>query len=39
MSLIGKTGVTGFNPYSFMVAPSQTVVLLFVYKAVTGRTV
>ena len=39
MSLIGKTGVTGFNPYSFMVALVGAVVLLFVYKAVTGRTV
>ena len=39
MSLIGKTGVTGFNPYSFIVALVGAVVLLFVYKAVTGRTV
>ncbi|MBP9667247.1 GlsB/YeaQ/YmgE family stress response membrane protein [Candidatus Saccharibacteria bacterium] len=34
MSLIGKSGVTGFNLYSAIVAVLGSVVLLTIYKAV-----
>jgi uncharacterized membrane protein YeaQ/YmgE (transglycosylase-associated protein family) len=36
MSIINKTGVTGFNLYSFLVAVLGAVVLLFIIKAVGG---
>ena len=32
MSLIGKTGITGFNLYSFLVALVGAIVLIFVVK-------
>ena len=37
MQLIGKSGVTGFNLYSLLVAVLGSVVLLWVYKMVTRR--
>lgn len=37
MQLIGKTGVDGFNIKSFIVAVLGAVVLLFVYKAIRGK--
>ncbi len=37
MQLLGKSGVTGFNLYSILVAVIGAVVLLFGYKAVTNR--
>lgn len=37
MQIIGKSGVTGFNITSFLVAILGAVVLLAVYKAITGR--
>lgn len=37
MSIINKTGVTGFNLYSFLVAVLGAVVLLFIIKAVGGK--
>lgn len=33
MSFLGKTGVTGFNPYSFVVALLGAVVLIAIVKA------
>lgn len=35
MSLVGGTGVTGFNIYSFLVALLGAVVLIWLYKAIT----
>lgn len=35
MSLISKTGITGFNLYSFLVALLGAVVLILIVKAVT----
>ncbi|OYX43717.1 hypothetical protein B7Y94_01150 [Candidatus Saccharibacteria bacterium 32-49-12] len=35
--LFGGDGVTGFNLWSFLVALVGAVVLLFIWKAVTGR--
>lgn len=37
MQVIGKTGVDGFNIKSFIVAVIGSVILLVVYKAVSGR--
>ncbi|MFZ1249124.1 MAG: GlsB/YeaQ/YmgE family stress response membrane protein [Candidatus Saccharimonadales bacterium] len=37
MQLFGKSGVNGFNLYSLLVAIFGAVVLLWVYKMVTGR--
>ena len=37
MQLTGKSGVTGFNLYSLLVAVLGSVVLLWVYKMVTRR--
>jgi uncharacterized membrane protein YeaQ/YmgE (transglycosylase-associated protein family) len=36
MSLIGKSGVTGFNIYSAIVAVIGAVILLSIYKTVTN---
>ena len=36
-SLFGKSGVTGLNLYSTLVAVVGSVVLLFIYNTVTGR--
>lgn len=36
MSLLGRDGVTGFNLYSVFVAVIGAVVLLMIYRAVTG---
>jgi uncharacterized membrane protein YeaQ/YmgE (transglycosylase-associated protein family) len=36
-SVIGATGVTGFNIYSMIVAVIGAVVVLFVYHALVGR--
>ena len=35
--LLGGSGVTGFNLWSFLVALVGAVVLLFIWKAITGR--
>lgn len=35
--LLGGTGVTGFNLWSFVVALVGAVILLFIWKAITGR--
>lgn len=35
--LFGGAGVTGFNLWSFVVALVGAVILLFIYKAITGR--
>lgn len=35
--LFGGAGVTGFNLWSFLVALVGAVVLLFIWKAITGR--
>lgn len=35
MQFFGKSGVTGFNLYSMLVAVAGAVVTLFVYRAVT----
>ena len=37
-NLFGAAGVTGFNIYSILVAIVGAVVLLFIVKAVLGRT-
>lgn len=36
-SLLGGSGVTGFNLWSFVVALVGAVVVLMVWKAITGR--
>jgi uncharacterized membrane protein YeaQ/YmgE (transglycosylase-associated protein family) len=36
-SLFGATGITGFNIYSLIVAVLGSVVVLWVYHALTGR--
>jgi uncharacterized membrane protein YeaQ/YmgE (transglycosylase-associated protein family) len=36
-SLLGATGVTGFNLWSLIVAVIGSIVVLYVYHAVTGR--
>lgn len=35
--LIGGAGFTGFNPWSFVVALVGAVIVLFIWKAITGR--
>lgn len=35
--LFGGAGVTGFNIWSFLVALVGAVILLFIWKAITGR--
>jgi len=37
MSTIGKTGVSGFNMYSFLVAILGAVVLIFGIRAIRGN--
>jgi uncharacterized membrane protein YeaQ/YmgE (transglycosylase-associated protein family) len=37
MSLIGKTGITGFNIQSFLVALLGAVILLIITNALSGR--
>lgn len=37
VSLFGANGVTGFNVWSFLVALLGAVVLLFIWRAITGR--
>lgn len=37
MQIIGKSGVDGFNIKSFVVAVLGAVILLFIYKAVRGK--
>lgn len=37
MQLFGASGVNGFNLYSILVAIGGAVVLLAIYRAVTGR--
>ena len=37
VGLIGGTGFTGLNPWSFLVALLGSVILLFIWKALTGR--
>jgi uncharacterized membrane protein YeaQ/YmgE (transglycosylase-associated protein family) len=36
MNLVGKSGVTGFNLYSFMVAIIGAVVVIFIARRVRG---
>jgi uncharacterized membrane protein YeaQ/YmgE (transglycosylase-associated protein family) len=38
-SALGATGITGFNLYSMLVAIAGAVVVLWIYHAVTGRSV
>ena len=35
--LFGSAGVTGFNPWSFFVALVGAVIVLFIWKAISGR--
>ena len=37
-SLFGGAGVTGFNPWSFLVALVGAIIVLMVWKAISGRT-
>ena len=37
-SLFGGAGVTGFNFWSFVVAVVGAVIVLFIWKAISGRT-
>jgi uncharacterized membrane protein YeaQ/YmgE (transglycosylase-associated protein family) len=37
MELVGGTGFTGFNLWSFIVALIGAVIVLFIWKAITGR--
>lgn len=37
VGLLGGEGFTGFNIWSFLVALLGSVVLLFIWKAITGR--
>lgn len=37
MSMLGKTGVSGFNIYSFLVAILGAVVLIFGLRAIRGN--
>lgn len=39
MNAFGQTGATGINLYGFLVALMGSVVLLWIYKAFTGRKV
>jgi uncharacterized membrane protein YeaQ/YmgE (transglycosylase-associated protein family) len=34
---LGRTGITGFNLYSMFVAVIGAIVLLLIYRAITGR--
>lgn len=36
-SLLGGSGVTGFNIWSFIVALVGAIIVLFIWKAITGR--
>ena len=36
-NLLGGSGVTGFNIWSFVVAVVGAVLLLFIWRAITGR--
>lgn len=36
-SLLGGTGVTGFNIWSFVVAVVGAVIVLLIWKAITGK--
>lgn len=36
-SLMGGSGVTGFNPWSLLVAVVGAVIVLLIWKAVTGK--
>lgn len=35
-NLLGGSGVTGFNIYSFLVALAGAVIVLFIWRAITG---
>ncbi len=37
VELLGGTGFTGFNLWSFLVALLGAVIVLFIWKAITGR--
>ena len=37
VELLGGTGFTGFNLWSFLVALLGAVIILFIWKAITGR--
>ena len=37
VGLLGGEGATGFNLWSFLVAVLGAVILLFIWKAITGR--
>ena len=37
MSFFGKTGITGFNIYSFLVALLGAVILIIIVRAIGGR--
>lgn len=39
MQLFGASSVTGFNLYSLLVAVGGAIVLLLLYRAVTGRNI
>jgi uncharacterized membrane protein YeaQ/YmgE (transglycosylase-associated protein family) len=39
ISAIGATGITGFNLYSMLVAIAGAIVVLWVYHAISGRSV
>ena len=39
MNMLGQTGVTGFNFYSFFVALLGSVVLLWLYRMLTHRSI
>jgi uncharacterized membrane protein YeaQ/YmgE (transglycosylase-associated protein family) len=38
-SLLGGSGITGFNPYSLIVAIIGAIIVLLIYHAVAGRRV
>ncbi|MEO8691613.1 MAG: GlsB/YeaQ/YmgE family stress response membrane protein [Candidatus Saccharimonas sp.] len=35
--LIGGSGVTGFNPWSFLVAVVGAIIVLMIWRAISGR--
>ena len=37
VNLFGGTGVTGFNVWSFLVALLGAIIVLFIWKAITGN--
>jgi uncharacterized membrane protein YeaQ/YmgE (transglycosylase-associated protein family) len=39
INALGATGITGFNLYSRFVAIADSVVVLWVYHALTGRSI